>query len=291
MQVLSRLTIMLSLQALVLAMSISLALAGDVEIISMIPSISGPPLPLISNPSQSLAQHVTTRLLPQLIGSDDQLRQRLGFSSLDQIPNLLLLDRPFRVFRVGLSKLQTYDSSTTRNRFSPIMGEENWFKFNWPTNLVWPVRYLFPIREASRPESGCTLASPVDPSRGCVASSVQVKWLRDIDPGTGRETGTGNWEFQQIGRPGLIKKLTRFGNGARHFVIWIPVLNLHYLARIDADSSDLMITAIAEDRYVKKPFGSKNPFKQGDEFSGTEVFKQLRIEVEVQHIESNGPPG
>jgi hypothetical protein len=108
-----------------------------------------------------------------------------------------------------------------------------------------------------------------------------VKWLRD----------TGEWEFQQIGRPGLIKKLTQFGNEHTHFVIWIPVLNLHYLARYVLGDEDLMITAIAEDRYVKKPFGSKNPFKQGDEFSGAEVFKQLRREVEVQHIDSNGPPG
>jgi hypothetical protein len=108
-----------------------------------------------------------------------------------------------------------------------------------------------------------------------------VKWLRD----------TSKWEFQQIGRPGLIKKLTQFGNGDTHFVIWIPVLNLHYLARIDYGDQDLMIKAIAEDRYVKKPSGSKNPFKQGEEFSGTEVFRQLRNEVEFQHIKSNGPPG
>jgi hypothetical protein len=108
-----------------------------------------------------------------------------------------------------------------------------------------------------------------------------VKWLRD----------TSEWEFQQIGRPGLIKKLTQFGNGDTHFVIWIPVLNLHYLARYVLGDEDLMITAIAEDRYVKNPFGSKKPFKQGEELSGTEVFKQLRIEVEVQQIVSNGPPG
>ena len=281
MRVLNRLTIILSLQALVLAISISPALAGDVEIITMIPSINGNPLPLIPNPSQSLAQHVTTTLLPQLIGSDDQLRQQLGFFSLDQIFNLLLLDRPFRVFRVGLSKLTTYDSSTDVSRLSPILGEENWFMFTPPSIRVWPVRYLFPIREASRPESGCTHASPVDPLRGCVASSVQVKWLRD----------TRTWEFQQIGRPGLIKKLTQFGNEHTHFVIWIPVLNLHYLARFDVASNDLMIMAIANDRYVKKPANSKFPFKQGDEFSGTEVFKQLMREVEVQHIEPDGPPG
>ena len=275
---LSRLTVILSLQTFVLAMSISLALAADVDPQKIRLSL---PLPLIPNPSQSLAQHVTTTLLPQLIGSDDQLKQRLGFSSLAQIDNLLLLDPPFKVFRVGLSKLKNYDSSTLNSRLSPILEEENWFMFDPPSNVVWPVRYLFPIREASRPESGCTPASPMDPLRGCVASSVQVKWLRD----------TGKWEFQQIGRPGLIKKLTQFGNGDTHFVIWIPVLNLHYLAKINGAGQDLMITAIAKDRYVKKPTNSKFPFKQGDEFPGTEVFKQLMRAVEVQQIESNGPPG
>lgn len=273
MQVLSRLTIILNLQALVLAMSISLALAGDVEffIIRFLPL---PP------DSEILAQYVTTTLLPQLIGSDDQLRERLGFSSLAQIANPLVLDPPFRVFRVGLSKLKNFGlplSSTPL--LSPILGEENWFMFPPSTGPVWPVRLLFPIRESSRP-LGCTPPSLADtPTLGCIASSVQVKWLR----------ATGKWEFQQIGRPGLIKKLTQFGGGNTHFVLWIPVLNLHYLARFEG--SDLMIKAIAEDRYVKNPPGTENPFKAGDELSGNDVFKQLKKEVDVQNIVPDAPPG
>jgi hypothetical protein len=276
MQVLNRLTIMLSLQALVLAISISLALAADVEFIDAALSLLHPNVP---PDAKILAQKVTTTLLPQLIGSDDQLRQRLGFSSLAQTANLLLVDPPFRVFRVGLSKLKNFQptSLTSLGALSLILGEENWFMFPPSTHPVSPVRFLFPIREASRPPLGCTPPSPADPPAfGCIASSIQVKWLRD----------THQWEFQQIGRPGLIKKLTQFGNGDTHLVIWIPVLNLHYLVRFEG--SVLMIKAIAEDRYVKDP-DTGNLLKPGQELLGDKVFDQLR--EEVQHIDPNGPPG
>lgn len=278
MQVLNRLTIMLSLQALVLAMSASLALAGDVELLSA--NFTSDPLP----ESKILAQHVTTTLLPQLVGSDDQLSQRLGFSSLAQIANLLLWDPPFKVYRVGLTKLTEFDPAVGEGQWAPILGQENWFLFpldsRFPSDRrVKPVRFLFPIRESSRPPLGCTPPSLADtPALGCIASSVQVKWL----------SITGKWEFQQIGRPGLIKKLTQYGKGDTHFVIWIPVLNLHYLARFG--SLGLMIKAIAEDRYVTDP-STGNPFKAGQELLGNEVFAQLKHAVRVQHIEANGPPG
>lgn len=263
---LSRVTAIFILQAFVLTMSISTANA-DVVRANFHPAWLSP-LP----DSEITAQYVTTTLLPQLIGSDDQLRQRLGFSSLAQINNLLLPDRPFVVIRVGLSRLKNYDSGFP---WSPLLEEENWFEFSPPSLRVRPVRFLFPIRESSRPPSGCTPPSSVDfPLLGCVASSVQVKRLSDV------------WEFQQIGRPGLIKKLTQYGNGATHFVLWLPVLNLHYLATLGL--SDITITAITKDRYVTDP-NTGSLFEAGHTLSGVEVFTQLRNVV--QTIDTNSPPG
>ena len=278
MYVLSRLTAIFTLQAFVLAMLISTARANDVELADIRPS----PLP---SGSKITANYVTRTLLPQLIGSDDQLRQRLGFSSLAQINSLDLPDPPFAVFRVGLSRLRGFNPPLpVPSSISLLLERENWFPFSPPRKIVWPVRHLFPIRESSRPASGCTSPSLLDSTfpGWCVASSVQVKWL------------SGKWEFQQIGRPGLIKKLTKFGNGNTHFVIWIPVLNLHYLAQFDP-GGDLKITAITDDRYVKHPVTidpfvlTNDPFKAGQELSGYVVFRQLKDVV--QAIDPDGPPG
>ena len=102
---LSRVTAIFILQAFVLTMSISTANADVVR-------ANFHPDWLIPLPdSEAKATYVTTTLLPQLIGSDDQLSQRLGFSSLAQINNLLLPDRPFVVIRVGLSRLMSYNSA------------------------------------------------------------------------------------------------------------------------------------------------------------------------------------
>jgi hypothetical protein len=275
---LRRLTIIFSLHAFVLTLSISTPIAAEDVIFSkMHPAWLSSLLP----DSEIPAKYVTTTLLPQLIGSDDQLRQRLGFSSLAQINNHLLLDPPFVVIRVGLKKLTSFNPSLTlEGQFSPFLEKENWFEFSSATFR--PVRYLFPIRESSRPPLGCTPPSLVDPPAvGCIASSVQVKRLL--------VEGTGKWEFQQIGRPGLIKRLTQFGDGHKHFVVWIPVLNLHYLARVVGH--ELMIKAIAKDRYVKTPPNYVDPFKAGEELPGNEVFEQLKKEVQVHQIDPSGPPG
>ena len=114
------------------------------------------------------------------------------------------------------------------------------------------------------------------PLLGCVASSVQVKRLSDV------------WEFQQIGRPGLIKKLTQYGNGAKHFVLWIPVLNLHYLATLGLTDTDITITAITKDRYVTDP-NTGSLFEAGHTLSGVEVFTQLKNVALT--IDTNSPPG
>jgi len=266
--VLNRLTAIFTLQVFVLTMLISTARAADVN-------VSNIRLFTLFPGSHNTANYVTTTLLPQLIGSDDQLRQRLGFSSLAEINSLVSPDPPFAVFRVGLSRLQTFNSALST--ISLLLEEENWFQFSPPTPAVGPVRYLFPIRESSRPASGCPYSSLLDSTiPGCVASSVQVKLL------------SGTWEFQQIGRPGLIKKLTKFGNGGTHVVIWIPVLNLYYLASLDTSGVNLNIKAITNDPYVKDPI-TGNQFKAGETLTGNEVFKQLKIAV--QSIGQNDPPG
>lgn len=225
--------------------------------------------------SKIQASYVATTLLPQLVGSDDKLRDRLGFSALSQVSQLVLPDPPFAVFLVGLSRIKDFDPA---NPFKLFLDRANWFQQS-PSSAV-PARYLFPIREFTRPPAGCALPSLVDfPLLGCVASSVQVKLLPN------------RWDFQQIGQPGLIKRLNQFGNGISHFVVWIPVLNLHYLARLDRPGftpPELKIKAIATDRYVINPTTGK-PFAAGEELSGIEVFTQLK--QVAQPIDPDGPPG
>lgn len=273
MAVMSRLTAIFSLQAVVLALSISTAIAEtalhDIHPDWLFPS---PPEPEIT------ANYVMTTLLPQLIGPDQKLSERLGFSSLAAINSLVLPDPAFAVFRVGLSRLKSFDPLTS-SPLSLFLADENWHRISPPPLFppkVMPVRFLFAIRESSRPASGCTYPSLVDiPIYGCVASSVQVKRV------------LGTWEFQQIGRPELIKTLTKFGNGGIHFVAWFPVLNLHYLARLVG--SDLKITAIAEVRFVKN-LQTGIVLAAGEEIDGVDVIKQLQQEVQTI-AGPNIPPG
>jgi hypothetical protein len=221
--------------------------------------------------SQITAKFVATTIVPQIIGSDDNLRQKLGFTSLSQASGLAVPDPPFAVFRVGLSRLKGFNPEASPLKV--LLENENWFE-NSPQTFV-PVRYLFPIRELLRPEAGCPSPSLIDiPLLGCVSSSVQVKLL------------TGSWQFQQIGRPGLIKKLNQFGNGITHFVVWIPVLNIHYLAWLH--TSGLRIKAIEQDRYVKNP-RTGQWLAAGEDVSARDVFTQLK--AVVQNIDPNGPPG
>lgn len=225
--------------------------------------------------SKIQASYVATTLLPQLVGSDDKLRDRLGFSALSQVSQLVLPDPPFAVFLVGLSRIKDFDPA---NPFKLFLDRANWFQQS-PSSAV-PARYLFPIREFTRPPAGCALPSLVDfPLLGCVASSVQVKLLPN------------RWDFQQIGRPGLIKRLNQYGNGISHFVVWIPVLNLHYLARYEWPGSsppELKIKAITVDRYVTNPDTGK-PLGPGEEVSLVAVFNRLK-EVALL-IPADGPPG
>ena len=164
---LSRLMAIFTLQAFVLAMTISTAVA-DMSFHDVHPEWEFPPPPNAT----ITANYVTTMLLPQLIGSDDQLRQRLGFSSLAQINNLDSPDRPFAVFRLGLSRLKNFDPLAI-SPLSLFLEDENWASVS-PSPLSPPVmipgRFLFLIRESYRPASGCAYPSLIDvPTAGCVA--------------------------------------------------------------------------------------------------------------------------
>ena len=260
--------------ASVLALSFSPASAdssasGDIHIEDVNPTWRFPP----PQGSEITANYVATKLLPQLIGSDDQLRQRLGFKSPAPINTPILSDSPFAVFRVGLTRLKKF--STTSSGFFLLLADENWFSISPQPSFppkVMPVRFLFAMRELTQPPSGCT-----DPS-GCIASSVQVKRL------------SKTWEFQQIGRPGLISKLTQYGNGRTHVVVWIPVLNLHYLAKVESVAAGLKlkIKAIAKDRYVMNPNTGKR-FDANEELDAEVVFNQLQ--AVANPIDPNSDPG
>jgi len=257
--VMSRLMGIFTLLALVFALSISPAFA-DVAFHEVAPDWLFP----APQDSTITANYVTTKLLTQLIGTDDQLRQRLGFKSPAPIQTPIL-DPPFAVFRVGLSRLKTFNPAAPDSPFSLLLADENWFPFSSPVKMM-PVRFLFGMRELP-PPAGCTDSS------GCIASSVQVKRL------------SGMWEFQQIGRPHLIDKLTQYRTST-HFVVWIPVLNVHYLAKI-APGPVLWITAIADDRYVTKSLNVK--LREGEEIEAKKVFEQLK-DVALS-IPLNAEPG
>ena len=151
-----------------------------------------------------VAQHVTSEILPQLVGNDSAFAERLGFHSASEItdsPSSLSVEPPFAIFRVGLDRVKQFGTGIP-NDFFLLNDELNWRRFP----MLSPARFIFPIKAQS-----------------IVKSSVTVSLSL-----------TGNqWDVQHLGSSKMIIALTQQGSSATHFVVWVPALLRHYLGFIE----------------------------------------------------------
>jgi hypothetical protein len=160
------------------------------------------------------ASVVTQKVLPQLIGNDDQFAKRLGFTDSNDVApggtHIVTWTMPYPVFVVDLRLLQNLPAPP--NPVDPLKAgidfiarESNWFH---PTTSPLPKRYLYPIR--------------VD---DVVVSCVLL--AQD-------ETDSTQWNILQIGSSDLIKKVYQIQQPGRFFLVHVPALNRYYLGVIQA---------------------------------------------------------
>lgn len=228
--------------------------------ISLITEVLKGDTPLVGAASQ-MAGHVTKKVLPELIGNDDQFAKRLGFTdSNDFLPAMghsVALEIPYPVFVVDLNQLQNWNGLLPSHAGIDLIAQEiNWlFDPNHDVHPV-PAQYLYPIL--------------VDKQ---VASSVLLALDR---------TESSQWNAPQIGSPRLITQIYELKRpGKSTFLVRVPALNRYYLGVIREHT--FTITAIFDD--------PGTGMHRGDTVPALSVFKNLAVEADkIKMDDPNNPP-
>jgi hypothetical protein len=212
------------------------------------------------------AELVTQQVLPQLIGNDDKLAERLGFTDSDHVVlagGHITLDIPYPVFVVDLNQLQNWNGLLPSSPGIALIAlETNWL-FD-PSLGVHPLpaQYLYPILEDQK-----------------VASSVLLALDR---------TESSQWNTHQIGSSDLIRQIYKVRPpGKATFLLRVPALNRYYLGMIKQEEPatpvTFTITAIFDD--------PGTGMHRGDTVPALKVFQDLGIEADkINRNDPNYPP-
>ena len=211
---------------------------------------------------------VLQAVLPELIGNNDVLAQRLGFGSANDVAppgNLLGLDHPYPVVVVELEQLQSLPPAQPPPPAPPHAGiaqiaqENNWLiRINPDRSMsIAPAEYLYPIL-----------------FDGSVASSV---WL-------GLDGNDSQWNIHRIGSKNLIRPIHAMQRPGGHFIVHVPALNRYYLGLIaKGPPISFTIKAIFDDPRVGLHAGQTAP--------AWSVFMRLRAEAKTINLgDPNYPP-
>jgi len=203
-----------------------------------------------SQTSELTAKLAAMFLLPKVVGNNDELARKLGFSGIadfgfQQLSKLDVLP-PFPVFRIGLDRLVQWQLQNPKPSPIWLLLEESNF-LRWP--VPFPAWFLFPI----------TLS-------GQVKSSVSIAMTAN----------DRTWKIHQIGSPEQIVQLMNHGAPPAYFVVEIPALDRYYLGTIDG--SVFKIKHVIDERFPDSiPSIS---ILAGDEESAVAAFQRLQPESE-----------
>jgi len=211
--------------------------------------------------ADQMAEHVTGRVLPELIGNDDQFAKRLGFTdSNDFVPAMghsVTSATPYPVFVVDLDQLQNWNGLLPSQAGIPLIAKEtNWLIDPTPVAHPGPAQYLYPIL--------------VDKQ---LASSVLLALDR---------TNSSQWNTSQIGSAKLIAQIYKLKKpGKSTFLVRVPALNRYYLGVIREHT--FTITVIFDDPGIKMHAKQEAP--------ALDVFKNLAAEADnIKTGDPNNPP-
>lgn len=191
----------------------------------------------------AVGSDAATKLLPKLVGSNDQVAQNLGFNAAAEvtaIPSNIHVGSPYPVFRISIEHLKNFNWKE-QNPISLLLLEKTNF-LRW-SKLV-PAQFLFPITSGND-----------------IKSSVLV----------GMSTTDHGWRMLELGSWEMIKQLTQFGTPPQYFVVEVQALDRIYLGTIVG--KHFTIKHVVKERVhdIEVPEGVSEP--------ALEVFKRLQLEA------------
>ena len=183
--------------------------------------------PLITNPEAlELAINFVSKTMPKLLAGDPILSSHIGFASAEDLRSFqvtgAMLDVPLPIFIIDINDIRSF----VRNETQPIeilTKDINWARS--PGETFGPTRLLFPIG----------LNDDAADSKSAPKSSVIIEY-----------TPQTSWRVHHFGGPKLIRAVKTYSTHAHDFMIWIPVVNRHYLGRMGPDLR-LKITVLFDD--------------------------------------------
>lgn len=203
-----------------------------------------------SQTSELTATLAAKFLLPKVVGNNDELAKKLGFSGSGDFASFQLLSKldvlpPFPVFRIGLDRLVQWQLQNPKPSPLWLLLEEANF-LRWP--VPFPAWFLFPITFS-----------------GQVKSSVSIAMTAN----------DRTWKIHQIGSPKKILQLMTNGAPPAYFVVEIPALGRYYLGTIVG--ADFKIKHAIDERISDIVIPGAN---EGDIESAVIVFQRLQPEAE-----------
>ena len=188
----------------------------------------------------AVGSDAATKLLPKLVGSNNEVAQNLGFNAAAEvtaIPSNINVAPPYPVFRISLEHLKNFNWKE-QNPISLLLLEKTNF-LRWSKRV--PAQFLFPIT-----------------SGDVIKSSVLV----------GMSTTDHGWRMLQLGSWKKIKALTETHALPPHyFVVEVQALGRYYLGTINGE--DFTILHVDKERV-------QNIQVQAPSEPALEVFKRLQ---------------
>uniref|UniRef100_A0A832H4S3 Uncharacterized protein n=1 Tax=Oscillatoriales cyanobacterium SpSt-402 TaxID=2282168 RepID=A0A832H4S3_9CYAN len=211
-----------------------------------------------TNPLVETAKRAVRFLLPRIVGDDNQVAIKLGFSGIEDLASLKLgkldVNSPFPVFRIQLDRLRKWQMQSPKpNPIGLLLEEPNFLRWSIPS----PARFLFPIT-----------------NKGQVKSSVLIAM----------SSNDQFWKIRQFGSSSKIKQLIKHGHPPKYFVVEIPGLERCYLGSITGNTFRIKHVV---DEWVATSHGEQSTIKilEGTEELAVGTFNRLKTETEETYYD------
>jgi hypothetical protein len=241
----------------------------------------------VSPEAEELANNFVDRTLPRLLLDDVRLAKQLGFGDttvstvvLDQtLPIMILYRKNVLTFIQELNesapraqfdrraRSRQPDKSTQQtgpDPFTLINNTDNWIK-DRDGRLI-PRRSIFSIK----------VNDGTFDSESRSRSSVTLEHSSD-----------GRWRVSQVGAPKLARAMRLYEDPqSKHFLLWIPDLNRHYLGQIgpvqpDPTHHSIILTVLFDDPLLRRSAGEQIDITSPEFIERIKTFIQM---PELQNI-------
>ena len=220
--------------------------------------------------AQDLASSFVDHTLPRLLADDVRAAAQLGFGGTTgktvvlerALPLMIIYHKDVLKFALGNSwNLTTSGNLGNVDPIDLVNNTNNWITDQ--TGKLAPRRMVFSLKvNDGASESGTHSWSSV----------------------TVEHSPSGSWRVFQVGAPKLAQAMNRYqAPGVKHFLLWIPDLNRHYLGQIGPDAAHPKVTLTV---LFNDPLAQRNPGEQIDVTSPSFIRKLIAL---YQRLSQNLP--